>query len=216
MIICSHNKLAFNEYTIDSSMATIITMEEWSILTASFQFDQAVTISKETAQIESDSQKCSFKFDPDVCEICMEQNEINKYLFENKKIAIRQVDEELSTSDKNSVEMNQNSVQDDSEVCLISKKARLTENSEETVSEQPMNLPRIPVEKPSSVQIVSQPMQLSSSSTRRSKRSRKCKGDIEINVGSFDTVKQLKVLVGIHNQLDIDSLFQNCFFSSQF
>lgn len=35
-----------------------------------------------------------FLFDPDVCEVCMEQNELEKYLFVNKRIAVRQIDDD--------------------------------------------------------------------------------------------------------------------------
>lgn len=50
-----------------------------------------------TTDSETDQQEQlvdQFLFDPDVCEICMEQNELEKYLFDNKKIAIRQIDED--------------------------------------------------------------------------------------------------------------------------
>ena len=35
-----------------------------------------------------------FIFEPDVCQQCIEQNELDKYLFENKKIYIRQIEED--------------------------------------------------------------------------------------------------------------------------
>lgn len=109
---------------------TIITKEEWSVLASSFSFDQAVTVIKEIVNAEEDNiVKYSFKFEPEVCGICMEQNEINKYLFENKKIAIRQVDEETSTAVANEksavkdlVEMNKEAnVLDDNEVTYLVK-----------------------------------------------------------------------------------------------
>lgn len=196
MILCPHGKLGFNEFSIDNGIVTLITEEEWKILTTSFPYDRAVTVIKTEVPIEGEmdtdlpAKENQYKFDPDVCDICIEQNELEKYLFDHKKIAIRQIDDDVNVIQLE--KMDTDKVDKDSEVTyLVSKKARLnTNNLENSPDEKVTSCQPVTMEKTNPLPVNSQ-FNLS----RRSKRSRKCKGDLEIYVSSFDTIKQLKVQI---------------------
>jgi hypothetical protein len=115
----------------------------------------------------------------------MEQNEIEKYLFENRKIAIRQMEEEDLVGREEAANCNE----DQETVYVASKKARVNSsvNGEGAAVEGGAAAGRPSFQKVTSAS--------SLQSSRRSKRSRKCKGDMELYVSSFDTIKKLKAQV---------------------
>ncbi len=193
---------------------TVITEEEWQVLSSSFKFDQAITVYKMTQQHEpaeatnhdpqrpiddqeltshsktsSDTQHNTFQFDPEVCSLCMEQNALEKFLFDNKKIAIRQIDEEEVSPESIPTEAVVGEDADEA-TYLVCKKARLNSNlTDNSPGESVTRKERVDYEK--AMTQISAGMY----SGRRSKRSRKCKGDIEVYASSFDTVKKLKAQV---------------------
>jgi len=208
---------------------TVITEEEWQVLSSSFKFDQAITVYKMTQQHEpaeatnhdpqrpiddqeltshsktsSDTQHNTFQFDPEVCSLCMEQNALEKFLFDNKKIAIRQLDEEEVSAESipNEAVVGEDA---DEATYLVCKKARLNSNlTDNSPGESVTRKERVDYEK--AMTQISAGMY----SGRRSKRSRKCKGDIEVYASSFDTVKKLKaqVTTNAKKYLGYESFFE--------
>lgn len=61
---------------------------------------------------EKAENKLEFKYEfyPNVCQECLAQNELDKYLFENKKIVIRQIDDDepVSTQQLNTLSQTSN------------------------------------------------------------------------------------------------------------
>jgi hypothetical protein len=89
----------------------LITSKEWEILAANYEFDMAITVRRMPSNLtQSDDDnshdivakasmpehnpKWVFQFRPNICQICLAQNELEKYTFENKKIIVRLVDDE--------------------------------------------------------------------------------------------------------------------------
>ena len=126
---------------------TVITEGEWSILKECYSYDREITIlklKKPNELCQKDATETSntelmdyFIFEPDVCQQCIEQNELDKYLFENKKIYIRQIEDDSPplvppvTSTTNQIEAkqstesletgscDQNNKEDDSEIMFL-------------------------------------------------------------------------------------------------
>ncbi len=75
-----------------------MTLDEWKILTEHFTPDRTITVIKSSlSEVEcknGETESFSFIFEPSTCEVCLEKNELDKYLFENKKIFIRIIDDE--------------------------------------------------------------------------------------------------------------------------
>ena len=82
-----------------------MTDKEWKVLSDNFTFDKIITVIKTSTnevEMNSDAENkteiepvYSYIFEPSICEFCLEKNELDKYLFENKKIFIRLIDDEL-------------------------------------------------------------------------------------------------------------------------
>lgn len=75
-----------------------MTLDEWKILTEHFTPDRTITVIKSSlSEVEcksGETESFSFIFEPSTCEVCLEKNELDKYLFENRKIFIRIIDDE--------------------------------------------------------------------------------------------------------------------------
>jgi NDP-sugar pyrophosphorylase family protein len=92
----------------------LLTEDEWAFLSRNYDFDKVITvvkIAKESTElaskqkdgsptpIQSNSQSAFYYlFEPEVCQKCIRMNELTKFIFENKKIFIRQIDEDNPTT----------------------------------------------------------------------------------------------------------------------
>jgi len=191
---------------------TLITEEEWLVLSSSFKYDQPikvylVTKSERSPQANPDLTKTAtennvetnfktstetlskttrniFQFDPEICLICIEQNALDKFLFYNKKLAIRQIDEDEMIPTSITEEMYGKRAAESA--YFVCKKARLNLNLNDNLSSGSATKKQWIDDQNTKSHLIE---------GRRSKRSRKCKGDIEIFASSSDTVKELKVQV---------------------
>ena len=203
----------------------MVKAEEWFYLVENFHFDLDISVIKKTktegdlydsgssAYSEDTLKKTGlenfmFEFQPNVCEICLTQNEIEKFFFEKKKLYIRQVEddeEESMAPATNGKHLSAN----DNEICevidMAPKKARMDLQESSLGKRQSNNSNRMDSGASSSENLLKvssskdQPSISSLSneylSSRRSKRSRKNKNDIELTASSYDTVINLKFLV---------------------
>lgn len=71
----------------------LVTVDEWKFLSNHYKFDNEITIQKIDPE--------TIIFEPDVCEMCYQQNELSKLLYEDKKIFIRNRDDDLVDVDVN-------------------------------------------------------------------------------------------------------------------
>ena len=215
-IICPHGNLPFNENLFDQSMVTIVSSREWLLLTESFIYDKLITVIKTQASNnemngDTSKEKFNFIFEPLTCEICLEKNELDKYLFENKKIFIRLIDEDdLPKSDikatSNTIQQEDAEIKNNDDIIeLPQKKSRLgdietiEEKSPKLNDNKDLKLIKINLNQPCKPSFInSSNLNSSASGTRRSKRTRKLKGDIEISASSYDTIKQVKVRIISH------------------
>ena len=91
---------------------TVLTEDEWTLISSSYECDKCVNFIKldetpyqregdngiltEDMNLEKAPKETNFTyiFEPAVCEQCVQQSELDKHMFENKKIFIRQVDDD--------------------------------------------------------------------------------------------------------------------------
>jgi hypothetical protein len=98
----------------------LVTEQEWAFLSRNYDFDKAISVVKipkesqhqlsssssaskqiddsTSTQANSQSKSFYYLFEPEVCQICIKMNELTKLVFENKKIFIRQIDEDNPTT----------------------------------------------------------------------------------------------------------------------
>ena len=81
-----------------------MTSDEWNYISKHYKFDQEIIIQKIDDNL--------IFFEPEICEPCCSQNELTKILYENRKIFIRQRDEDddLFTTEENKDEEIVNTV----------------------------------------------------------------------------------------------------------
>ncbi|CAF0845967.1 unnamed protein product, partial [Brachionus calyciflorus] len=212
-LLCEHSRLPFDENTFDFSMSTILTNFEWEFISQNYMCDMPIKITKFSVPRSEDSQSNDeqfyYDFEPGICQECLTRNELDRIIFENKKILIRQQDdEELNGSTQNTLSSTSTQPNilsqleekkfpindlkkksDDSDDCEIihcsSKKARY--EFEDDAFESQNN------SKTSEQKVNSDYMP-----SRRSRRSRRSKKDIEVVCSSNSTVKQVKQSIASH------------------
>jgi hypothetical protein len=184
----------------------LIKADEWFHLTDNFEADMPIQVIKsiagdETEQIrvestlsaETNPKVYRYEFMPQVCDICLAQNEREKLFFENKKIFVTQTEddgvEETNSSQQTRKCVNYNNIDDDCELIgSVHKKPRIDEDYSCKKAESIM----------ASESETSQGKSKSDGDflpSRRSKRARKNKSDIEVIASSFSTIKQVKIQV---------------------
>ena len=106
--------------TFAPSRVTLLTEAEWGYLSANYEYDMEVTVTKLPKEVANDhlngqedrspkqqpsevvvsaaSVQFNYVFKPQSCCECLHQKELSKMQFENKKIFIRQIDEDNLTT----------------------------------------------------------------------------------------------------------------------
>ncbi|RMZ96708.1 Ubiquitin carboxyl-terminal hydrolase 48 [Brachionus plicatilis] len=173
-LFCQHGFLPFDEKTIDFSMSTLLTEFEWEFISTNYIFDTQIKLKKHLNLNDSEESLINFEFEPQVCQDCMAQNELDKMLFENKKILIRFQDEEENNCTSKLENLKNEEMEDTDVIHISSKKARysINENGTDPQTNGKQVLEYIPA--------------------RRSKRSRRSKKDLEVVCSSYTTIKLIK------------------------
>ncbi len=113
--------------------STLVTAEEWFYFTDNYEHDVQISVTKRpivhdegedennlycNKKLKTTDEYFVYDFEPKVCYDCIAQNEMDKCFFENKKIIIRQVDDEERYSDLLNPQTN-NENEDVIEIVLI-------------------------------------------------------------------------------------------------
>lgn len=202
----------------------LLRAEEWFHLKENYENDgqdinvikRAIPNELETANEGSEPTfTYVFDFSPEVCQICLEQNELDKFFFENKKVIIRLIEDDQPASNGSN---GDNQANEDDVIYEVSW--RVKSDSKKLVKRSKIKStckkPRIEGQSETSGRKTETKSKSSSSSTmasssaatsdsalpsRRSKRTRRNKGDIEVCVSSNNTIKQVKSQVTFNNRV---------------